>query len=66
MSLFIVYISFFGCQARCVVDLAKKKRDRRSGAALRSQERALLGKKGKEVEMLLMMRIIIIMTRSVG
>jgi len=44
----------------------EKKRDRRSGAALRSQERALLGKKGKEEEMLLMMRIMNIMTRFVG
>ena len=32
--------------------ICKKKRDRRSEAALRSQERALLGKKGEEEEML--------------
>jgi hypothetical protein len=43
----------------------KKKRDRGSGAALRSQERALLGKKGRKEEVMLWrMRIVFIMTWS--
>lgn len=42
----IVYISFAGSQVRCVLlVLPKKRRDRGSEAAPRSQERALLGKK---------------------
>ena len=45
----------------------KKERDRRSGAALRSRERALPEKKGWEGKSdARRMRIVIIMTRSVG
>jgi len=61
---YCVYL-FFRMSSRCVVVL-QKKRDRWSGAALRSQERALLGKKVEEEEMLLMMRIMLIMTRCAG
>ena len=43
-----------------------KERDRRSGAALRSQERGLLEKKGKERRDAWMMRIVVIKTRVVG
>jgi hypothetical protein len=47
--------------------LFEKKRDRGSGAAPRSREKALPGKKGKEGENdARRMRIMIIVTRSVG